>query len=93
MDRNYKAIYKYGEDEVIINKSRFIGYAMPIDSEEEALEFGFKTIVLGEKKENPGPQDTEEAAKKNNVSLVASPLPSLEEDPSVLSSLEGEARE
>ena len=29
-----------------------------------------------------------EAAKKNNVSLVASPLPSLEEDPSVLSSLE-----
>lgn len=32
--------------------------------EEEALEFGFETIVLGEKKENPGPQDTEEAAKK-----------------------------
>ena len=29
-----------------------------------------------------------EAAKKNNVSLVASPFPSLEEDPSVLSSLE-----
>ena len=32
--------------------------------------------------------DALEAAKKNNVSLVASPLPSLEEDPSVLSSLE-----
>lgn len=39
MDKVYKTIYKYGEDEVIINKSRFIGYAMPIQTEEEALEF------------------------------------------------------
>lgn len=39
MDNIYKTLYKYGEDEVIINKSRFIGYAMPIDSEEDALEF------------------------------------------------------
>lgn len=39
MDNIYRTIYKYGEDEVIINKSRFIGYAMPINSEEEALDF------------------------------------------------------
>lgn len=39
MDKIYKTIYKYGEDEIIINKSRFIGYSKPIDSEEEALEF------------------------------------------------------
>lgn len=39
MDKNYKTLYKYGEDEIIINKSRFIGYAKPIESEEEALEF------------------------------------------------------
>src|SRR5699024_1381521 len=39
MDNIYKTIYKYGEDEIIINKSRFIGYAMPIQSEEEALDF------------------------------------------------------
>ena len=39
MDNVYRTIYKYGEDEIIINKSRFIGYAMPIKSEEEALDF------------------------------------------------------
>lgn len=39
MDKVYKTIYKYGEEEIIINKSRFIGYARPINSEEEALEF------------------------------------------------------
>lgn len=35
----YKTIGGYGVDEVIINKSRFIGYSMPVDSEEEALQF------------------------------------------------------
>ncbi len=35
----YKTIGGYGVDEVIINKSRFIGYSMPVNSEEEALEF------------------------------------------------------
>lgn len=35
----YKTIGGYGVDEVIINKSRFIGYSMPINSEEEALQF------------------------------------------------------
>lgn len=39
MDSVYKTIHKFGEDEIIINKSRFIGYAMPINSEEEALKF------------------------------------------------------
>lgn len=39
MDKNYKTIFQYGEDEMIINKSRFIGYAKPIENEEEALEF------------------------------------------------------
>ncbi|NLY46233.1 MAG: YigZ family protein [Tissierella sp.] len=39
MKDNYRTVFTFGEDEVIINKSRFIGYASPIDSEEEALEF------------------------------------------------------
>lgn len=39
MNTKYKTIFKYGEDEIIINKSRFIGYAKPIENEEEALEF------------------------------------------------------
>lgn len=39
MDKIYRTIYDYGEEETIINKSRFIGYAMPIETEEEALGF------------------------------------------------------
>ncbi|HAE91715.1 uncharacterized protein, YigZ family [Tissierella praeacuta DSM 18095] len=39
MDKSYRTIYSYGEAEIIINKSRFIGYAMPIETEEDALEF------------------------------------------------------
>ncbi len=39
MNNVYKTIHNYGEEEVIINKSRFIGYAMPINNEEGALEF------------------------------------------------------
>lgn len=35
----YKSIHKYGRDEIIINKSRFICSVLPISSEEEALEF------------------------------------------------------
>lgn len=35
----YKSLGTYGEEEIIINKSRFIGYAKPVDSEEEALDF------------------------------------------------------
>lgn len=36
---NYRTIFQYGEDEIIINKSKFIGYAKPVRTEEEALEF------------------------------------------------------
>jgi uncharacterized YigZ family protein len=36
---NYKSIHKYGRDEIIINKSRFIGTAIPVESEEQAIEF------------------------------------------------------
>lgn len=39
MDNVYRTIYKYGEDEIVIKKSRFIGYAKPIESEQEALDF------------------------------------------------------
>ena len=39
MDNVYRTIHRYGEDEIVINKSRFIGYAMPIGSEDEALDF------------------------------------------------------
>lgn len=36
---NYKSIHKYGRDEVIINKSKFIGTAVPVENEEQAIEF------------------------------------------------------
>lgn len=35
----YKSLGRYGQDEIIINKSRFIGYAKPVESEKEALDF------------------------------------------------------
>ncbi|MGD9569038.1 MAG: YigZ family protein [Sedimentibacter sp.] len=36
---NYKSIHKYGRDEIIINKSKFIGSATFVENEEEALRF------------------------------------------------------
>ncbi|NLE06207.1 MAG: DUF3795 domain-containing protein, partial [Crenarchaeota archaeon] len=36
---NYKSIHKYGRDEIIINKSKFIGTAAPVENEEEAVSF------------------------------------------------------
>lgn len=39
MIERYRTIHSFGSNEIIINKSRFIGYAKPIKSEEEALEF------------------------------------------------------
>lgn len=36
---SYKTIFEYGEAEDIINKSRFIGYAKPVESEDEAVAF------------------------------------------------------
>ena len=37
--RNYKTLHKFGVDEYIVEKSTFIGYAKPIKTEEEAIEF------------------------------------------------------
>lgn len=39
MSEKYKSVHSYGEDEVIIDKSRFIGYCKPVQTEEEANEF------------------------------------------------------
>ncbi|WP_445330216.1 YigZ family protein [Tepidibacter sp. Z1-5] len=39
MIEQYKTIHEYGQDEVIIEKSRFIGYAKPVETEDEAREF------------------------------------------------------
>ena len=36
---NYKSIHKQGRDEIIINKSKFVGTACPVQTEEDALEF------------------------------------------------------
>ncbi|MFC4769492.1 YigZ family protein [Effusibacillus consociatus] len=36
---SYKTIKGYGEETIIIKKSRFIGYAMPAETEEEAVKF------------------------------------------------------
>lgn len=35
----YKTLHDFGSDEIIIEKSTFIGYAKPIKTEEEAVEF------------------------------------------------------
>ena len=35
----YKILHEFGMDQIIIEKSRFIGYAKPIKTEEEAIEF------------------------------------------------------
>lgn len=37
--KEYKTISKYAKTELIINKSRFIGYCNPVMSEDEALDF------------------------------------------------------
>ena len=37
--RTYKTLHEFGMDEIIIEKSTFIGYAKPIKTEEEAIEF------------------------------------------------------
>ncbi len=39
MDKIYKTVHKFGQDSIIINKSKFIGYSTPIESEKDALEF------------------------------------------------------
>jgi len=37
--KTYKTLHSFGSDEYIVEKSTFIGYAKPIKSEEEAVEF------------------------------------------------------
>jgi len=39
MLKEYKTLLEYGQAEIIIEKSRFIGYATPIESEDEAIAF------------------------------------------------------
>lgn len=39
MKDEYKTIHSYGEGEILINKSRFIGYCKPVETEEAAIEF------------------------------------------------------
>lgn len=39
MIKEYKTLLGYGEAEIIIEKSRFIGYASPIENAEEAVRF------------------------------------------------------
>ena len=39
MNDEYKTIHSYGEGEVLINKSRFIGYSKPVETEDAAIEF------------------------------------------------------
>lgn len=39
MDIKYRTIYQYGKDEIIINKSKFIGHAKAVEDEKEALDF------------------------------------------------------
>ena len=36
---SFRTVHDFGCDEIIINKSKFIGYASPINSEDEAIEF------------------------------------------------------
>lgn len=37
--KTHKTIFNYGEEELTIEKSRFIGYAIPVGSESDAIEF------------------------------------------------------
>lgn len=39
MKKSYKTVFGRGENELIINKSRFIGCVMPVDNEDQALSF------------------------------------------------------
>jgi uncharacterized YigZ family protein len=34
--KSYRTVHEFGSEETVINKSRFIGYAKPVESEEEA---------------------------------------------------------
>lgn len=36
---SFKTVHSFGSDDIIVNKSKFIGYACPINSEDEAIDF------------------------------------------------------
>lgn len=36
---SYKSVHEWGRDDIIINKSKFIGTAVPVENEEQAQEF------------------------------------------------------
>ena len=42
----YRTIYQGGEDEIVEKNSRFIASVIPVENEEEALEFIEKTKLL-----------------------------------------------
>lgn len=35
----YKTVYEYGESEIVIEKSKFLGYCKPVKDEDEAIDF------------------------------------------------------
>ena len=39
MSDSYKTLKKYSSDEFVEKRSRFIGYAMPVTSEDQAIDF------------------------------------------------------
>ncbi len=39
MLKKYKTLLSYGKDEIVIEKSKFIGHATPVESEKEAIAF------------------------------------------------------
>ncbi|KDR96072.1 uncharacterized protein, YigZ family [Peptoclostridium litorale DSM 5388] len=39
MELEYRTVHEFGSDEVIIEKSRFIGYSKPVENEEDAIGF------------------------------------------------------
>lgn len=39
LKKNFRTVHGFGQDEIIINKSRFIGYAIMVETEEEAQAF------------------------------------------------------
>lgn len=39
MEKEYRTVNGFGEDEYLIDKSTFIGYSKPIETEEDALDF------------------------------------------------------
>ena len=54
----YRTIYQGGEDEIVEKKSRFIATVIPVENEEEALEFIEKTKKKYKLTDNPKKEKT-----------------------------------